>query len=216
MLFRSLKWKLTHTGEFSVKSFYSLMQSGRVVPYRFLWKVKIPLRVRTFLWLVLKKSILTRDVLLHRGGECESKCLFCGMDESISHLFFLCPLARYIWNVVSCAFGVNCQFQNIDQGIAWLNGFGKKKRNILSVGMASIIWHIWKTRNAACFQGEWPVEPYLVIIRICDGIQKWCILQVSQDAKEMLKFYAKLLERVAKEVFGARRRWSTWTLKLTL
>ena len=65
-----LVWKLTDSGIFSVKSFYLALQIHRLVPYRFLWKIKIPLKVKTFIWLMLKKSILTRDVLLHRGGDC--------------------------------------------------------------------------------------------------------------------------------------------------
>jgi hypothetical protein len=34
--------------------------------------------------------------------------LLCGHDESITHLFFLCPLAKYVWNVVGCATGFKC------------------------------------------------------------------------------------------------------------
>jgi hypothetical protein len=62
-----LSWKLTGTGVFTVKSMYLALQNYGVVPYKFMWKIKIPMRVKTFLWLILKKSILTRDVLLHRG-----------------------------------------------------------------------------------------------------------------------------------------------------
>ena len=29
--------------------------------YRFLWKIKIPPKIRMFLWLVLRESILIRD-----------------------------------------------------------------------------------------------------------------------------------------------------------
>ena len=124
-----LRWNVTSSGNFSVKSFYLAMQLSNLVPYKFLWKVKIPLRVKTFLWLVLKKSILTRDVLLHRGGRCEAKCLFCGKNESIDHLFFLCPLTRYIWNVVSSSFGLNCNFSSVGQCIStWLRRYGKKKK----------------------------------------------------------------------------------------
>jgi hypothetical protein len=63
-----LIWKLTNIGEFLVKSMYLAMQCNDVVPYTFLWKIKIPHRVKTFLWLVLKGSILTRDILLQREG----------------------------------------------------------------------------------------------------------------------------------------------------
>lgn len=82
-----LSWLLDSSGEYSVKSFCSAMQIGEKCPDRFLWKVKIPPRIKTFLCLVLKGSILTRDVQIHRGGRCEVECLFCGNKESINHLF---------------------------------------------------------------------------------------------------------------------------------
>ena len=51
-----LVWLLTESGEYTTKSFYSALQHFATVPYKFLWKVKIPLRVKTFIWLVLKKA----------------------------------------------------------------------------------------------------------------------------------------------------------------
>jgi hypothetical protein len=71
-----LIWKLTNSRNFSVKSLYLAMQCNEVVPYKFMWKFKIPLRIKTFLWLMLKKSILTRDVLLQRGEKCEKNIFF--------------------------------------------------------------------------------------------------------------------------------------------
>jgi hypothetical protein len=59
-------WKLTASDIFSVKSFGAAMQHCR-----FLWKVKILMRIKIFISLMLKKSIL--DVLKHRG-----RCFFDG------------------------------------------------------------------------------------------------------------------------------------------
>ena len=133
------------------------MQTVAEVPYKFMWKIKIPLRVKTFIWLVLKKSILTGDVLLKRGGVCEKSCLFCGQDESIDHLFFRCPLARYVWNTVSVAVGVNCQAVDTQSCLTgWLDSFGKKMKKKMAVGVAAVLWGIWKTRNLACFEKKWP------------------------------------------------------------
>jgi hypothetical protein len=41
-------------------------------------------------------------------------------------------------------------------------------------------------------------------------------LQVKEDARSRLEFYAKVLEKVAKEVFGSRKSWITWMPKLTM
>jgi hypothetical protein len=104
-----------------VKSMYRALQNYGVVPYKFMWKIKIPMRVKTFIWLILKKSILTRDVLLHRGGLCPKNCLLCGSNETIDHLFFACPLARYVWNVIIVSFGFNRPFSNVQECVnIWL------------------------------------------------------------------------------------------------
>jgi hypothetical protein len=181
-----------------------------------MWRVKLPLRVKTFLWLLLKKSILTRDVLLRRGGKCTTNCLFCGQNESIDHLFFACPLARYIWNVVSCATGFNCQFASASHCFnVWLKGFPVGRRKILAVGVAAVIWAIWKARNLACFENKWPKEPVEVLHRVTYWIDYWCNLQVKETAKLELQQGAKLLGRIADEVFRARNGWISWTPRLT-
>jgi hypothetical protein len=52
----TLSWLLTESGQFSTKSFYLALQNFGDVPQKFLWKTKIPLRIKTFIWLVLKKA----------------------------------------------------------------------------------------------------------------------------------------------------------------
>lgn len=44
-----LSWLLASSREYSVQYFYSAMQVGEKSPDRFLWKVKIPPRIKTFL-----------------------------------------------------------------------------------------------------------------------------------------------------------------------
>ena len=210
-----LVWLLTASKQFPVKSFYSAMQSVGSVPHRFLWKVKIPLRVKTFIWLILKKRILTRDVLLKRGGVCSKTCLFCGQDESINHIFFKCPLERYVWNIVSVATGLKCGFNDANFCLTdWLNGFRKSLKMIMTVGVAAVLWGIWKTQNLACFENKWPSEPIEVLHRICSFIDLWANLQKSEDAKLELQVGARLLGRIAEEVFKGATSWATWRPRL--
>ena len=97
-------WTLMKSGIFSVRSLYNALKKTQVkVPYRKIWFVKTPLKIKIFLWLVFKKSILTKDVLLNRGWKGSEKCMFCSKVETIDHLFFECTLARYAWSVVACA-----------------------------------------------------------------------------------------------------------------
>jgi hypothetical protein len=60
-------WLLGNKG-FSVKSFYKKkMKSSQVaVPSKFLWKTRLPYKIKVFLWLIMHKKILTKDNLFKR------------------------------------------------------------------------------------------------------------------------------------------------------
>jgi hypothetical protein len=38
----------------------------------------------------------------------------------------------------------------------WLSKFSKKNRSLLSIGIAAILWSIWKIRNRACLDNIIP------------------------------------------------------------
>jgi hypothetical protein len=90
-----------------------------------------------------------------------------------------------------------------------------EKREFVIVGTATVIWSIWKTRNLACFDKKWPDEPFSVVLNFL-YINTLSLLQVKEGARNRLEFYAKVLEKVAKEAFGARRCWAAWTPRLTM
>ena len=149
------------------------------------------------------------------GGSCPTTCLFCGRNETINHLFLECPLARYIWGIISCATGFQCQFASVDACLVdWLKGFPIKKRRLISVGVSAVFWAIWKARNSACFEKKWPLEPIDVIYRIVYWIDFWSGLQVTEDAKLELQRGARLLGRIAEEVFAAKGSWRSWIPRL--
>lgn len=90
---------LEENGIFSVKSFYNILITQRVhFPFKHYWKLKVPLKIKVFMWLISKNSILTRDNLLHRGWKGPKECVFCGSDESIDHFFLTCPVAKFVWS----------------------------------------------------------------------------------------------------------------------
>jgi hypothetical protein len=39
---------------------------------------------------------------------------------------------------------------------------------------------------------------------------------VKEDARNRLEFYARVFEKVAKEIFGSRRSWICWTPRLMM
>jgi hypothetical protein len=97
-------WDLHQHGQFSVRSMYEYM-INQGVPFnnKFIWKLKIPLKIKIFLWYLQRGVILTKDNLTKRYWVGSQKCCFCDCNETIKHLFFNCQHAKDIWRVVQIA-----------------------------------------------------------------------------------------------------------------
>ena len=61
-----VKWKCNKAGVFDSRSFYAVLnvRPGVVFPWKMIWKVKAPLRVAFFIWLVAWGKILTCENLM--------------------------------------------------------------------------------------------------------------------------------------------------------
>lgn len=154
-------------------------------PQKFLWKIKILLKIRIFLWLIAHKSILTKDVLTHRGWKGDTKCQFCGMEESIDHLFLHCSLARFVWNVLKCAFDLPVLPNSVEElWLTWLPAFSGNSKKLVMVGVAGLLWVLWNTRNRACFSNVRITSPFGVIKLLCYWLNLWSILQTKETSKK--------------------------------
>jgi hypothetical protein len=84
-----LRWTLTDSKVFTVKSMYLDYLNGHTDYLRkYIWKIKVPLKIRIFMWFLHRKVILTKDNLIKRNWHGNTKCSFCDHDETIQHLFF--------------------------------------------------------------------------------------------------------------------------------
>jgi hypothetical protein len=90
-------WKLTDSGFFSVKSFYmDLMNGHAIYVHTYLWKLKIPLKIKILMWFLSNKVLLTKDNLAKRKWNGCQNCCFCDSTETVNHLFISCPCAKII------------------------------------------------------------------------------------------------------------------------
>jgi hypothetical protein len=61
-------WKWTKNGKFSVKSVYKhLCSNGLDRSFKHLWKAKIPLKIKVWLWLIWHNAIASKDNMIKRG-----------------------------------------------------------------------------------------------------------------------------------------------------
>jgi len=115
------KWLWNKNGIFSVKSIYShLFVEDPDLPNKKLWRAKIPLKIKTFMWLISRNAILTKDKFLKRKWQGDTKCRFCPELETISHMFFECSMAKFVWSLVAMVVGSSCRPCSFDQFWEWV------------------------------------------------------------------------------------------------
>ena len=65
-------------------------------------QTKCTKRIKFFIWLILVDRLNTKTILIRRHIHVhnDDHCVMCtaGVDETIDHLFFLCPFAWECWN----------------------------------------------------------------------------------------------------------------------
>jgi hypothetical protein len=180
------KWSLTKSGTFSVKSLYNKLSAvGVDRSFKQLWKAKIPLKIKIWLWLIWHNAIATKDNTKKRNWVGSFICQFCPHDESITHLFFTCPMAAYMWSTISTVLGVFTRPSCFTQYFRWIAKILPVGSNLHIVGIAALCWAIWKTRNNACFEGKLISSPVGLICYMCAFLRYWAGLQGEKD-KEML------------------------------
>jgi hypothetical protein len=72
----------------------------------YLWKLKIPLKVKIFMWFLNSKVVLIKDNLAKCNWHECTKCCFCDYNKIAEHLFLACPFTRIIWRMVNFTYNI--------------------------------------------------------------------------------------------------------------
>jgi hypothetical protein len=102
-----VSWGLTSLRIFTTGSLYRFMTNGGVnsrMASR-IWKCKVPLKVRVFLWQVFHNRIQTAIQLKSIDWKGSGKCGLCGQPKDVNYLLFGCSLARFVWSFMGEALG---------------------------------------------------------------------------------------------------------------
>ncbi|KAL0423850.1 UNVERIFIED_CONTAM: putative ribonuclease H protein [Sesamum radiatum] len=109
-------WNYSKTGSFSVHSAYHLAVSLEDSPcssshaalesawWRKVWQVRIPNKVKVFVWRACQNALPTGANLHKRASISQVVCPLCGDDfEDVIHVLLCCPFARQVWGMVPLA-----------------------------------------------------------------------------------------------------------------
>ena len=129
------------------------------------------------MWLLENNAVLTKDNLLRRNWVGSPSCYFCQNNESIDHLFFMCPVAKVIWGMVGLCIGATNIPNNLSQAKIWFVHWLPGGEQIYTFCMAAICWAIWKKRNEACFDNKQLRNWYRILCLCFNDIMGrfvWC------------------------------------------
>ncbi|MFB5604543.1 MAG: hypothetical protein ACE5RK_09090, partial [Candidatus Nitrosomaritimum aestuariumsis] len=136
------RWGLNQNGIFKVRTMYNAMTTGSIWSNRLLWKLKLPLKIKIFLWYLNKCVTLIKDNLVRRNWTGSTSCAFCNREETIQHLFFECHYAKFLWRALQITFGIHSPTSINDMFTSWLLALGQKRRKQIIVGATTICWSI--------------------------------------------------------------------------
>ena len=158
-------WPYTKTGTYTVKSAYYLVrmesfhvflgENGRGETsnqnetskcWRRLWAIQAPPKMKIVLWRIVHNCLPTGTQLKQRNILTFDACCFCGREETVEHVFFMCQYASEVWRQVRKCFAINYKPHVFIR--QWLFDFLDGAKDYEATALTITIWHIWEARNA--------------------------------------------------------------------
>uniref|UniRef100_A0A803P0S6 Reverse transcriptase domain-containing protein n=1 Tax=Cannabis sativa TaxID=3483 RepID=A0A803P0S6_CANSA len=178
----TLVWRDSPDGSFSVKQAYLSLIKPRLgvsnMEWKKIWASPVQERIKLFLW-KMKKNILPCGDRLRSVFGNSSVCVFCkGNNDSLSHLFFHCSLARACWFASPYALrnDLLC-FGSDSEIVPWIFSsvccpFLAPNDNDFPQFAAHLCYSIWHARNQLFHQGIVP-SPSSIIEKVMAAINDY-------------------------------------------
>lgn len=151
-----IAWVHASNGKYSVKSgYYQWCQQhnvdGGVVQSRGwskLWQLKIPHKIKVFLWRLCRNMLPVRNKLRGRGVPVTIGCPMCvGEVEHLCHMFFDCKFAQECWKIVGLSFNT----RDVEYMYEWLLQLLVNGLDDVMIKVSSVLWGVWFSRNKRIF-----------------------------------------------------------------
>ena len=163
--------------------------------------MKIPLKIKIFMWFVKMGVILMKENLVQRNWKGSKTCCFCSKPKTIQHLCFESHYAKFLRRAVHIVFGLSPPQSTTDLFNGW-SKYGNHNHNLmLFTGAASLCWAIWLTRNETVFDKCRPKTFLQVLFGGTHWLRFWPLLQHTDDRKDEIVKACQGLESRSIEFF---------------
>ncbi|RVW15386.1 putative ribonuclease H protein [Vitis vinifera] len=138
-------------------------------PWKFLWSLKAPSKVKDLAWLVVHGKVNTNNKLQLRRpykSLCPQLCILCkGNGESIDHLFLHCPVTIGLWHKLFNLAGLAWVPPRsiVDMMVIAFKGLGNSLRGktLWQIACLTLLWMVWQERNNRIFEDKGITEEML-------------------------------------------------------
>lgn len=122
--------------------------------WRKLWDIRIPQKVKVFLWRAALGCLPRRHCLQSRGVKCDDRCVFCERSyENDWHLFFGCDETKSVWEEAELWHIISA---NLERAGGFVALFFQLLEELLYHQISTFtmtLWGIWKRRNNKMWNG---------------------------------------------------------------
>ncbi|XP_062005870.1 uncharacterized protein LOC133723052 [Rosa rugosa] len=117
-----------------------------------IWKAQVPGKVQICVWRACNNLLATRERLLTKGYNGETRCLLCIHPiEDNSHLFCKCPIAKQL--LIAPPFNLQDSLLPNINFKEWMLERAMSLQPQIFAKLLMIIWAIWKNRNNMLWSG---------------------------------------------------------------
>ncbi|WVZ65092.1 hypothetical protein U9M48_014513 [Paspalum notatum var. saurae] len=176
----SFCWRWSPNSQYTAASAYRscFMGSTLLLGAKFVWKARVPPRVRFFAWLALQDRCWTAERRRRHGLQETDDCALCDQAaETIEHLMIKCSFVQEVWFKVFNALGWVQRLPPLHLSFAdwWLQErkrFDKLSRRGFDALVLLVIWVVWKERNDRIFRRRASM-PRVVVEKIVEEARLW-------------------------------------------
>ena len=156
-------WLANSSGIFSCKTAFASLRGDNSLPLNYpaksIWKLRIPIKVKIFIWLLVSDKISVHTNLQKRRPYhylSPGWCVMCKKDnETIDHLFLTCDFSLRPWGKILQEFGRDWVIPRFATDLLSLGqGFllQKKEKILWKLAITATFWAIWLERNHRIFE----------------------------------------------------------------
>ena len=184
----SVKWALDKSNIFTTKSLYRFLSdsgaSSRVAGY--IWKSKLPLKIKFFLWQVFNNKLQVAKSLAKRGWKGNSRCCLCNCVEDVNHILFKCHFAKFAWGMPSDLLCIQDFPKSLREfSSSWLLGKDSWPKRLMMFVIPGFAWALWTCRNKMMIEKHLPKTPTDVVYIGLSFMQKWSGLLREEDRERI-------------------------------